>query len=104
MSYLLSFSWKAACYTPREVIEELISIIQNLEGVPESVKTSLTVSMNEVLYILNDDNPNNDKSVCDILDAFINQVNANEKSDALTADEADEPRTQAEDIRDMLAC
>jgi hypothetical protein len=61
--------------------------------------------LNEVLYILNDDNPNNDESVCGILDAFINQVNANERrSDALTADEAHELRTQAEDIRDMLAC
>jgi hypothetical protein len=36
---------------------------------------------------------------CGILDAFINQVNANEGSDALTADEAHELRTQAEDIR-----
>jgi hypothetical protein len=88
----------------QEAIEELISIIQNLEGVPQDVKTSLIAVLNEVLNILNDNNPDNDESVCRTLDALIDQVNANETSDTLTADEADDLRTQAEDIRDALGC
>jgi hypothetical protein len=91
--------------TPAQAIDELISTIENLDdGVPQSVKTSLTAPLKEASDILNDDNPNNDKAACGKLGAFINQVNANERSDTLTADEADELRTQAEDIRNALDC
>jgi TolB protein len=90
--------------TPAEVIDELISIIQNLDNVPQSVKTDIIAALEEVSNILNDNNPDNDESACGRLDAFINQVNAYEISDTLTSDEADELRTQAEDIRDMLGC
>jgi hypothetical protein len=58
----------------------------------------------EVSNILNDDNPNNDQSACDELGAFINQVNAAERRDTLTAEQADVLRTQAEDIRNNLNC
>jgi hypothetical protein len=34
----------------------------------------------------------------------MNQVNANERQDTLTEDQATDLRTQAEDIRDMLGC
>jgi hypothetical protein len=50
------------------------------------------------LKVLNDDNPDNDESACGRLGAFINQVNANERRDTVTADQADGLRTQAEDI------
>ena len=52
-----------------------------------------------------DDNPNNDESACGRFDAFINQVNAAERrdnDDTLTADQADELRIQAEEIKDVL--
>jgi hypothetical protein len=89
----------------QEVIDELISTIQNLDdNVPQGVKTSLIAVLNEVLNILNDNNPDNDESACGTLDAFINQVNANETSDTLTADDADELSTQGEDIRNALNC
>jgi hypothetical protein len=55
-----------------------------------------------VLNILTDDNPENDESACGRFDTFINQVNANERHDMLTADQADDLRTQAEDIRNEL--
>jgi HYR domain len=92
--------------TPRQVIDELISTIQNLDdNVPQDVKTSLTAVLNEVLNILNDNNPDNDESAaCGMLGAFIDQVDANERRDMLTADEADELRTQSEDIRNALDC
>jgi hypothetical protein len=60
--------------------------------------------LKEASDILNDDNPNNDVSVCGKLGAFINQVNANERRGTLTADDANVLRTQAEDVRDALDC
>jgi hypothetical protein len=46
---------------------------------------------------------NNDKAaVCGKLGAFVNQVDSAERRDRLTADQADNLRTQAEDIRDAL--
>jgi hypothetical protein len=92
---------------PIEIIDELISIIQNLDdNVPQSVKTSLIAALEEVSNILNDNNPNNDESAaCGTLDAFINQqVNAYERRDTLTADQANVLRIQAEDIRNILGC
>jgi Tol biopolymer transport system component len=86
----------------QEAIDELISIIQNLDNVPQGVKTSLIALLEEVSNILSDNNPNNDESACGTLGALINQVNANERSNTLTADEADELSTQAEDIRNGL--
>jgi hypothetical protein len=92
--------------TPKQAIDKLISTIQNLDdddNVPQSVKTSLIAALKQVSDILSDDNPNNDNSACGKLGAFINQVNAAERrDDTLTADQADELRTQAEDIRDVL--
>jgi WD40-like Beta Propeller Repeat/HYR domain len=88
--------------TPAQAIDELISTVENLDGVRQSVKTSLTAPLKEASDILNDDNPNNNRAVRDKLGAFINQVNANERRDILTPDQADELRTQAEDIRDDL--
>jgi Tol biopolymer transport system component len=91
---------------PKQVIDELISIIQNLDdNVPQSVKTDIIALLEEVSKILNDNNPNNDESACDELGAFINQVDANERRGTLTADQANVLRTQAEDIiRNELDC
>jgi hypothetical protein len=60
----------------------------------------------DLLYImyLSDDNTRNDVSACNIIGAFVNQVNANERRGTLTADLADHLRTQGEDIRSKLYC
>jgi PKD repeat protein len=89
---------------PKQVIDELISAIQNLDNVPESVKTSLIAALEEVSGILNDDNPNNDESACDEFGSFINQVNAAERDGTLTPEQADNLRTQAEVIMNQLDC
>jgi Tol biopolymer transport system component/PKD repeat protein len=89
---------------PAQATEELISDIQNLQGVSQSTKTSLSAPLRGVVNILNDDNPNNDNSACGRFGAFINQVNAAERRGSLTADQADGLRSQTEDIRDMLDC
>jgi hypothetical protein len=88
----------------KQIIDKLISTIQNLDdNVSQSVKTSLTAALKQVSNILSDDNPNNDKAAaCGKLGAFMNQVNASERRDTLTADQADDLRTQAEDIRNEL--
>jgi hypothetical protein len=92
--------------TPAQAIDKLISDVQNLDddNVPQSVKTSLTAPLKEASDILSDDNPNNDNAACGRLDAFINQLNANERRGTLTADQADDLRTQAEDIENALDC
>jgi hypothetical protein len=38
--------------------------------------------------ILNEDNPNNDRSACGKLDAFIKKVSTNDRHGILTADQA----------------
>jgi hypothetical protein len=91
--------------TPREVIEKLISDIENLEGFPEVAKTRIVTLLERALALLSDDNTRNDASVCNMLgSAFINQVNANERQDTLTEDQSADLRTQADEIRDMLGC
>jgi hypothetical protein len=91
--------------TPAQAIDKLISDVQNLDdNVPQSVKTSLTAPLKEASHILNDNNPNKDKAACGKLSAFINQINANERRGTLAADQADDLRTKAQDIRNALGC
>ena len=83
----------------------LFFTLQNLDddNVPQSVKTNLTAVLKQALNVLADNNSNNDESAaCGKLGAFINQVNANERRDTLTSDQADDLRTQSEEIRDVL--
>ena len=59
--------------------------------------------MKGVSDILDDDNPNKDRSAAyGKLGAFINQVNATERRDTLTTDQADDLRIQADNIRNKL--
>lgn len=91
--------------TPKQIIDELISIIQNLENVPQSVKADLIAAWEGVSDILNDNNPNNDEPACDKLGDFIIEVNTNERRGTLTPDQADDLGTLAEDIiRNNLDC
>jgi hypothetical protein len=94
----------------KQAIDKLISTIQNLDddNVPQSVKTSLIAALKQVSDILSDNNPNNndESAVCGKLGAFMNQVNAAERRGTLTPDQADDLRTQAEDIirNELLDC
>ncbi len=101
---MLSFVPYSSFPISKQIIDRLISAIENLDddNVPDSVKTNLTSVLKQVSDLLTDDNPNNDESVCGRFDTFINQVNAAERRDRLTADEADELRIQAEEIRSQL--
>ena len=91
--------------TPAEATTELISDVENLgDDVPQGTKTSIAAPLKEASNILTDDNPNNDKSACGKLDASIRQTDAAERRGTLTEQEADDLRTQAEDIRSDLGC
>jgi hypothetical protein len=71
---------------------------------PESVKTSLTAPLKEVVNLLNDNNPHNDVAACGKLTAFINQVNAKEKNGQLTTGQAFQLRQSANAIKASLGC
>ncbi|MFQ5970462.1 MAG: hypothetical protein ACE5J2_08220 [Nitrososphaerales archaeon] len=88
---------------PAEAIEELIDDVNAME-LPKGVKTSLTAPLGNAVKLLTDDNPKNDKAVCGKLGAFINQVDAKEKSGKLTTAQAAELRNAAEGIKDSLGC
>ena len=76
--------------------------------VPQSVKTSLTAALKQISNILDDNNPNNndESAACGKLGAFINQVNAAGRRGTLTANQADDLRTQTKDIimNQLLDC
>ena len=85
--------------TPTEAIANLIDDINSL-GLP----IGLTAPLQNVAEILDDNNPNNDAAACGNLQAFINQVNAQERRGELTAEEASELRQLAETSKSSLGC
>jgi hypothetical protein len=90
--------------TPTEAINLLISDVENLEGVHQSVKTRLIGPLERASDILNDNNPRNDPRACNMLGAFMDWVDNNERRDRLPSDDAAYLRTQAEAIRSQLGC
>jgi Tol biopolymer transport system component len=90
--------------TPTEVIEKLISDIENLEGIPEGTKTRIVAFLERALVLISDDNTRNDAAACNIFGAFMERVDADERRDMLTTDQAVDLRMQAEEIRNMLGC
>jgi len=90
--------------TPRELIEKLISDVANLEGVPQGAKTTIITFLERTLALLNDDNIRNDAGACNMFSAFMQRVDADDRRDVMTSDQADDLTTQAEEIRNMLSC
>lgn len=82
--------------TPEEMLEELVALAKangmNTDVLKQSAK------------LLTDDNPSNDKAVCDKLGAFTNQIDAKEKSGRLSSDNATELRTAAQDLKTIIGC
>lgn len=79
--------------TPTEVIEKLISDVENLEGIPEGAKTRIVALLERALVLLSDDNTRNDASACNMIGTpFMNQINANERQDTLTEDQSYRPK------------
>jgi hypothetical protein len=78
--------------------------VKNLEDVLPGIKTSIVTLLERALVLINDDNTRNDASACNMLGAFMERIDANERGCRLTAGQVDSLRTQAEDIRDVLGC
>jgi hypothetical protein len=90
--------------TPREVIEKLISDVENLEGIPDGTKTRIVAFLEKALALLDDNNTRNDPRACNRLDGFQDRVDNNESRGRLTTDQSTDLITRAEDIRDLLGC
>ena len=85
-------------------MEELISDVENFEDVRQGTNSNLIAPLEQARSPLTHDNPRNDPRACSRLDCFQDRVDNNERRITLTADQAADLRTQAEDIRDMLGC
>ena len=88
--------------TPEEQIEQVADSIDDLvsqEVLNEGQGNALVSKLLNALSALGKGNIN---AAVNKLNAFINQVNAYEKSDILTEDEADALRNAAEDVLDSI--
>jgi hypothetical protein len=88
--------------TPVQGTQKLIGTINSMP-IPTGTKTSLNAPLKNAIPLLTDNNPNNDKAVCNTLGAFLNQVNAKERL-FLTPQQAADLRQQATSIQDTLGC
>ena len=89
--------------TPSESIQNLIDTINDLD-ISKRAKTSLTASLKIAIKLLTDDNPDNDKAPCRILDAFLATVHAFEAIKQLTSLQAEQLSQQAIAIKNSLGC
>lgn len=69
-----SFTW--TIITPSQGIQMITQFIDTMQGIDSGLKNSLAAPLGQAGKLLNDNNPNNDKAVCNQLYAFINHVTA----------------------------
>jgi len=81
---------------------ELIDSIEDL-GLPSKVENSLKAPLKNAQDKLDDDNPKNDGGACGKMDAFINQVNAQEGK-KLSTEQANDLREAAQSVKDSIGC
>ena len=84
-------------------IQNLINIINNM-NLNNNLRTSLTAPLNQAVNLLQDNNPNNDVSVCNQLNALIQKVNAQISAHKLTQEQADQLIQKAQLIKNALGC
>ncbi len=69
-----SFKW--TIITPSQGTQMITQFIDTMQGIDNGIKNSLAAPLGQAGKLLNDNNPNNDKAVCNQLNAFINHVTA----------------------------
>jgi hypothetical protein len=84
-----------SCQSPVS-IETLIGLAQSL-GVNAG-------PLSQAVSLLTDTNPNNDRAVCNQLDAFINQVDAKMRTGQLEHEQGDQLLQAAQSIKGTLGC
>ncbi len=85
--------------TPAQGIQQLINDAQSI-GVN-------TGPLHQAVELISDNNPNNDRAVCNQLDAFVNQVNRNlqQQQGQITPDQANQLISSAQQIKASIpAC
>lgn len=96
-----SFSW--TILTPAEGIEQLIHLIQTL-NLNQGVQASLTAMLNAALTILTDNNQNNDRAACSLLNSFTQLVNVHLHTGQITASQSAQLIQSAKDIKTAQHC
>jgi YVTN family beta-propeller protein len=96
-----SFSW--TILTPAQGIQAVINLI-NSQNIPTGVKDSLTGPLKQSIFLLMDNNPNNDVAVCHRLDAFLSQVDSYATWSRISQSLADELTSQAQAIETAIQC
>jgi len=69
-----------------------------------SLGNSLTAPLNQAVNILEDTNLNNDRSACNKLGAFIQQVNAQTQNNSITQEQSNQLKQAAQSIQNSLGC
>ena len=96
----IAILFEAGLQSPVDASQDLINEMNNLEGVPNGVKTSLTAPLNQLIPLLEDGAQQNDVAVCGKLSALLNQIDAKEASGKLSSLQADLLRHSSQVIID----
>jgi hypothetical protein len=89
--------------SPPQQIQNLINTINEM-NINNNIKNSLMAPLNQAVNILTDNNPRNDVAVCNQLNAFIQQVNAQTQNHKLTQEQANQLIQSAQSIQNSLGC
>jgi hypothetical protein len=89
--------------SPSQQIQNLMNTINNL-NLDNSILTSLLAPLKQAVNILENNNPTDDVSVCNKLNAFIQKVNAQTQNNRLSQEQANQLIQAAQLIRNSLSC
>lgn len=89
--------------SPSQQIQNLSDQISNLSLTDQTV-SSLTNTLGQATTLLLDQNPNNDKSSCGLLRAFINKLDGLVASGEITSEERDTLANEASTTSQSLGC
>ena len=89
--------------SPSQQIQNLMNTINNL-NLDNSIRNSLKAPLNQAVNILENNNPTDDVSVCNKLNAFIQQVNAQTQNNRLSQEQANQLIQSAQSIQNSLGC
>jgi len=86
--------------------QQLANLANQVSSMPitDQVKNSLTHLLGQAKTLLEDANPNNDKSACGLLNAFINRLDGLVASRQITSDMRAVLTSGAQDIQKQLNC
>jgi predicted amino acid racemase len=93
-----TFTW--TILTPQQAVQNIINTIDNMH-LSHGIATSLEAPLNNAIKQLS---RNHDVPVCNLLNAFLDQVNQKQTGEQLTSGQAADLRQQATAIETSLGC